>query len=61
MWNILFMTAILLYDKPAGGCMFLCIDHTFFFTVFLLCAVWIHDIFTCQSPYSSNLIFSQFE
>lgn len=37
MWNILFMTAILLYDKPAGGCMFLCIDHTFFFTVFLLC------------------------
>lgn len=49
--------AILLCEKPAGGCMFVGIDHTFFFTVFLLCAVQIHGIFTCQSAYSGNLLF----
>lgn len=30
MWNILFVTAILLSDAPAGDCMFLGIDCNFF-------------------------------
>lgn len=58
MWNTLFMMAILLYDIPAGCCMFVCIDQTCFFTVFLLCALWFHDISTCQSSYLSSLLIS---
>lgn len=60
MWNILFVTAILLSDAPAGDCMFLGIDCNFLKKVFL-CAAWIHVICTQHSSHSSNFVFSQFE
>lgn len=39
MENVLFMMAFLLCDKPPSGFMFICVDHTYFFTIFLLYAM----------------------